>query len=132
MFKPAINASVIFALLAVILGAMGAHELKKHLTAELLSSFDTGVKYQFYHSFALLFAGVLHLVFPSKWIKRATWCFITGIILFSGSIYTLVYLQSTSTIGLGGLGILTPIGGLFFILGWLFLLFGINKRKTNT
>lgn len=132
MFKPAINAAALFALLAVILGAMGAHELKKHLTSDLLSSFETAVKYQFYHSFALLFAGALYLAFPSKWIKRATWCFIIGIFLFSGSIYTLVYLQATSEIGLGGLGALTPIGGLFFIMGWLFLLFGINKRKANT
>lgn len=131
MFKPALNASFIFALLAVIIGAMGAHALKKVLSPELLAAYETAVKYQFYHSFALLFSGVLYLAFPSKWIKRATWLFITGIILFSGSIYTLVFLETTTDIGLGGLGILTPIGGLCFILGWLFLLFGINAKKSN-
>lgn len=130
MYKPALNASFIFAALAVIIGAMGAHALKEHLTSDLLASYETAVKYQFYHSFALLFAGVLALPFPSKWIHRATWCFITGIILFSGSIYLLVYLKSTADIGLGGLGAITPIGGLFFILGWLCLLIGINKRKS--
>jgi len=128
MFKPALNSAIIFAALGVIIGAMGAHALKPLLTEDLMASYETAVKYQFYHSFALLFAGVLYFVFKNAWIKRATWCFIIGIILFSGSIYALVFFKTTANIGLGGLGALTPIGGLFFILGWLFLLFGINKK----
>lgn len=129
MYKPALTAACIFALIGVIVGAMGAHALKPILTPEMQASFETAVKYQFYHSFALLFAGALHLVFPSALIKRATWMFTIGIILFSGSIYLLVYLKTTASVGLSGFGILTPIGGVCFILGWLFLLIGIRSKR---
>lgn len=128
MYKPALTAAFIFALIGVITGAMGAHALRPHLTDELLASYETAVKYQFYHSFALAIAGIMHMAFPSAWVRRATWAFLIGILLFSGSIYLLVYLKATSAIGLGGLGILTPIGGMFFIAGWLFLLLGLRKR----
>lgn len=129
MFKPALSAAFIFAIIGVIVGAMGAHALKPILTPDMQASYETAVKYQFYHSFALAFAGILNITFPGSWIKRATWAFITGIILFSGSIYLLVYMKTTGSIGIGGLGILTPIGGVFFILGWICLLLGINSRK---
>lgn len=130
MFKPALTAAFIFALIGVIVGAMGAHALRPLLKPDMQVSFETAVKYQFYHSFALAFAGILHLAFPGAWIRRAAWAFITGIILFSGSIYLLVYMRTTGSIGtIGGLGMLTPIGGGFFILGWIFLLVGINSRK---
>jgi uncharacterized membrane protein YgdD (TMEM256/DUF423 family) len=129
MYKPALTAAFLFALTGVIVGAMGAHALRPILTPELRDAYETAVKYQFYHSFALAITGILHLSYPSTWIRRATWAFLTGIILFSGSIYLLVYLKTTNSIGLGGLGILTPIGGVFFILGWLFLLLGINRHK---
>lgn len=129
MYRPALTAAAIFALIGVLIGAMGAHALRPVLSEEMLASYETAVKYQFYHSFALCFAGVLYLVFPHAWIRRATWAFIAGIILFSGSIYLLVYLKTTASIGLSKLGILTPVGGVFFILGWLFLLFGIHARR---
>lgn len=129
MYKPALNAAFIFALLGVAIGAMGAHALKPVLSADMLSAYETAVKYQFYHSFALCFAGILHLVFPNAWIRRATWAFLAGILLFSGSIYLLVYLKTVSSMGLGGLGLLTPLGGLCFISGWLFLLIGIHSGK---
>ena len=131
MYKPALNAAFLFAAICVIVGAMGAHMLKSILPPSLLESYETAVKYQFYHSFALAFAGMLYMVFPGKWIKRATWMFVTGIVLFSGSIYLLVALKSTADIGLGKLGLLTAIGGIFLILGWLFLLIGINVRKNK-
>jgi len=130
MYKPALNAAIIFALLGVATGAMGAHALAPPvLTEKLHGAYETAVRYQFYHSFALLFASLLYLVFPDKWIKRATWAFIAGIILFSGSIYLLVYLESALQVNPGMLGLLTPLGGLCFIAGWLFLLLGINSRK---
>jgi len=128
MYRPALTAAFLFALIGVITGAMGAHALRPHLTDELLASYETAVKYQFYHSFALAIAGILHQAFPSAWIRRATWAFLGGILLFSGSIYCLVYLKATASVGLGGLGILTPIGGFFFIAGWLFLLLGIRRK----
>lgn len=131
MFKPALNSAVIFAIIAVIVGAMGAHALHDVLTEnQMMDSYETAVKYQIYHSFALLFTGILYFVFTNSWIRRATWFFIIGIILFSGSIYALIYLKTTANIGIGGLGILTPIGGVFFISGWISLLIGINKKKT--
>jgi uncharacterized membrane protein YgdD (TMEM256/DUF423 family) len=69
MYRPALNAAFLFAAIAVIVGAMGAHALRPHLSADMQVSLETAVKYQFYHSFALAFAGFLHYVFPSKWIK---------------------------------------------------------------
>lgn len=133
MFKPALNAAIIFGLLGVILGAMGAHALQPPVLSEKLhDAYETAVRYQFYHSFALLFSSLLYFVFPGKWIKRATWAFIAGILLFSGSIYLLVYLEGSLNVNPGMLGILTPIGGLCFIAGWLFLLLGINNRKQRT
>jgi len=129
MYKPALNAAFLFAAICVIVGAMGAHMLKSILSPAMLDSYETAVKYQFYHSFALATAGVIYTAFPGKWIKRATWMFITGTILFSGSIYLLVALKSTADIGLGKLGLLTPIGGIFLILGWVFLLIGVNVTR---
>lgn len=130
LHKPALSAAFIFALLAVIIGAFGAHALKPMLTElDMAASYETAVKYQFYHSFALVIAGVLHYFLPGKMIRAAVWFFIIGIVLFSGSIYLLIYLKSTHIIGLSKLGILTPIGGVCFIIGWLFMLVGLNKQR---
>lgn len=129
MYKPALTAGTIFAALAVVLGAFGAHALKAILTPELLNVFETGVKYQFYHSFALLITGIVFGSFPFKQVKLASTFFITGIVLFSGSLYALTMLKMNGQVGLGGIGILTPIGGLFFVAGWLMLLLGILRKK---
>ncbi len=129
MYRPALISGALFAAVAVILGAFGAHALKQILTPELQQTFETGVRYQFYHSFALLAAGMLHMSFPAAAIRRAAMFFVTGIVLFSGSIYALVALKSSGQVGLGGIGILTPIGGIFFIIGWLMLALGIISKK---
>ncbi len=121
-------AGALFAALAVILGAFGAHALKAILPPDQLLVFETGVRYQFYHSFGLLIAGILFSSFPFKTVKLASSFFITGIVLFSGSLYAMTLL-STSGTSLGPIGILTPIGGLFFIIGWVFLFLGIIKKK---
>jgi uncharacterized membrane protein YgdD (TMEM256/DUF423 family) len=131
MHKPALNAAFIFAALSVILGAFGAHALQAILDSKQLASFETAVKYQMYHSFALAIAGILYGHFPSKWIRRATNLFIAGIILFSGSIYLLVSLKATSDIGLGKFGLITPLGGILLILAWICLLMGVNARSTK-
>jgi len=131
IYKPALNAAFIFAGLGVIIGAMGAHALKAILPEDLLATYETAVRYQFYHSFALAFAGAIYYFFPSGFIRAASWAFITGILLFSGSIYLLVYLKQTAHLGLAKLGILTPVGGLFLVAGWLLLLIGINTRKAR-
>jgi uncharacterized membrane protein YgdD (TMEM256/DUF423 family) len=129
MYKPAITAGAIFATLAVILGAFGAHALKEMLQPDQLQTFETAVKYQFYHSFALLATGIIFSSFPFRQIRLASIFFIIGILLFSGSLYALTLLKMNGQVGLGGVGIITPIGGLFFIAGWLMLLWGMARKK---
>ncbi len=130
MYKPALLTGSIFALLCVVIGAFGAHYLKAIFTPETLLSFETGVRYQFYHSIALLFTGMYAKENP-LYYKSITCLFSAGIILFSGSIYTLCLLKSTMNIGLGGLGMLTPIGGLCFIAAWFLLIVSVLKSKKN-
>lgn len=108
--------------LSVAFGAFAAHGLKKLVTPEIVTTFETGVRYQFYHTFALLILVLLSDKLPSKKLKWSAGCFIAGIILFSGSLYALTALHATDTVGLTGIGVLTPIGGVFFIVGWLMLL----------
>ena len=126
MHKGFLITGSILGALAVALGAFGAHGLKKIVPAETISTFETGVKYQFYHCFALILVGMLAEKFSSAWISYAGYAFITGIILFSGSLYVLTLLKATSTVGLNGIGIITPFGGLFLIAGWLFLAVGLK------
>lgn len=118
-----------FAALAVILGAFGAHALKEVLSPDQLVTFETGVKYQFYHSFALLAAGIIYGSFPFKQVRLSALFFIIGILMFSGSLYLLTWLKMNEVVGLRGIGIITPIGGVFFILGWLMMILGMLKRK---
>ena len=106
---------------SVGLGAFGAHGLKKILPAESILTFETGVRYQFYHSFALLAVAMLFDKIPTKFLLWSGTCFITGIVLFCGSLYALAFIQDTGAVGLRKLGIVTPFGGLFFIAGWLLL-----------
>lgn len=129
MHKGFLRAGAILAALAVTLGAFGAHGLKKYVPAETINTFETGVKYQFYHALALLAAGILADKFPFRWVRYAGICFIGGIILFSGSLYVLTFLKATETVGLKGIGFITPFGGLLFILGWLFLLYSFYAKK---
>jgi uncharacterized membrane protein YgdD (TMEM256/DUF423 family) len=115
--------------IAVALGAFGAHRLKEIVPPETVATFQTGVQYQMYHALALLVVGILFEKFSDKWMKWAGACFITGIILFSGSLYLLTAFKAADQVGLKGIGIITPFGGIFFILGWLFLLMGIIKKN---
>lgn len=129
MYKTAMIFGAIFAAIAVILGAFGAHALKEVLTPEQLQTFETGVKYQMYHSFALLITGVAYQHLPVATLRRATICFITGIVLFCGSLYLLTMMKMNGQVGLGGLGLITPIGGLFFIIGWLLFCVAFLQKK---
>lgn len=115
---------VVLAGLAVAIGAFGAHALRPLLEQHARTeTFELAVRYQFYHSFAILFAGVLMFHFPSRHIGRAVVCFALGTVIFSGSLYIL------SLSGLRMLGAITPLGGVLFIAGWLLLLLGINARR---
>lgn len=130
MNKTALIAGILFAAIAVILGAFGAHALKQALeAANQQPVFETAVRYQMYHSFALIATGILTRFFTSKQISLSAWFFITGILLFSGSLYAMVALKVEGQVGLGGLGILTPIGGVFFILGWVMLLLAVLRKE---
>lgn len=111
----------IFGGLAIILGAFGAHLLKKKLTSEQLQSFETGVKYQMYHAIVLLILG-FNLDISATINAYIIYAFIIGTILFSFSIYGLV-LSSAKNKKLKFLGPITPLGGLFLVAGWVLLLF---------
>lgn len=113
--------------LAVILGAFGAHGLKKIVPPETVGTFQTGVQYQMYHALALLFVGMLFEKADNGLMRWAGICFIIGILLFSGSLYLITLLKAKNTVGLSGIGIITPIGGLFFVAGWLMMLVGFWK-----
>ena len=130
MHKGFITTACVFGGLSVALGAFAAHSLKQRLQADALNIFETAVRYQFYHVFALIAAGILYKEFANKFIKWAGIFFIAGIIFFSGSLYLLTYIKSISAPGLNWVGAITPIGGLFFILGWIFLFAGtVVKNK---
>lgn len=129
MHRRFIQWAALLGALAVALGAFGAHGLKKYVPAESISTFETGVRYQFYHVFALLLVAILYERFPVKWLRFAGNCFLLGIALFSGSLYLLTAFKATETVGLEKFGIITPIGGLFFIAGWLLLIAGVGRKE---
>lgn len=117
----------IVAMAAVALGAFGAHGLKESLSPERLEIFHTGVRYQFYHAFALLFLGLWAKSSPeNKMLSRAGIAFFIGIVLFSGSLYILS-IRDLVNWPVNWLGPITPLGGVSFIVGWVFVLLGINK-----
>lgn len=130
MHKTYIAAAAVFGALAVIAGAFGAHGLEKITTDEkVLHGFHTAVQYQMYHALALLAVALIYEKFPNRLIKLAANSFTTGIILFSGSLYLLTFLKMQDSSIIKFIGPVTPLGGLFFIAGWLFLLFGILRKK---
>ena len=104
-------------MMAIILGAFGAHALKELLSSEELSSFNTAVQYQMYHVIVLLFVNG-YAAFSIKQKNTISWLFFFGIFLFSGSIYVIQLTPVTAK----SIWFVTPLGGLFFILGWGFML----------
>lgn len=132
MHKGFIKTAAILGLLSVALGAFAAHALKELLSDSAAAIFETGVRYQFYHVFALLASGILYKEFPNKFIRWSGIFFIVGIILFSGSLYFLTYIKGNAMQGFTWVGPITPVGGLLFILGWIFLFFGLLKTNGNT
>lgn len=109
----------LFGALAIILGAFGAHALKKILNEEQLKSFETGVKYQMYHAIVLLIIG-FSLDSNATNYTAIVWCYIIGILLFSFSIYALV-ITSAKGKKMKFLGPVTPLGGLTLLVGWILL-----------
>jgi uncharacterized membrane protein YgdD (TMEM256/DUF423 family) len=128
MNKNFLSIAAFLGVLSVILGAFAAHTLQDSLPARTVAIFETGVRYQFYHLFALFLVAILSEKMPGKWMLRAGNCFIIGIILFSGSLYTLTALRAEGMSVPALIGILTPLGGLFFIAGWVCLLMAVLKK----
>ena len=109
-----------FAFLAVALGAFGAHGLKTMLTPQALAVWHTAVQYQMFHALALLIIGLLaRFLSDARMLVWAVRSMIIGVVLFSGSLYVL------ALTGIGKLGMITPFGGIAFLLGWLFLLVAV-------
>ncbi len=113
-----------------MLGAFGAHKLKAVLTANDIAIYETGIRYQFYHTFALIAIGILLYLKPSSLLIKSGYAFAMGILLFSGSVYGLS-LRNVCEVNLNWLGPVTPVGGLFLILGWLLLLLSFKNFNQN-
>jgi uncharacterized membrane protein YgdD (TMEM256/DUF423 family) len=107
-------------LVSVLLGAFGAHALKKRMSSEMSAVYQTGVQYQIAHALALLMIGLIsNGAIKSPLVYTSGWFLFAGIILFSGSLYVL------SVTGIKKLGAITPIGGLAFLVGWILLIVAI-------
>jgi uncharacterized membrane protein YgdD (TMEM256/DUF423 family) len=122
--------------IAVGLGALGAHFLKGKLatgliTIDQLNGFDTAVKYQMYHVITMLILYIFSKYHNSRFISWAYNCLLTGIVLFSGSLYFLCTRNLFGAEWLKVLGPITPIGGLFFVAGWLFIAAIGLKKETH-
>jgi uncharacterized membrane protein YgdD (TMEM256/DUF423 family) len=103
------------ALVGVAAGAFGAHGLRDRLDADMLAIFEVGVRYQMYHAFALVVAAWAASRWPGALVTAGGWCFVVGILVFSGSLYLLTFT------GIRWLGAITPFGGVAFLAGWLCL-----------
>ena len=123
--KQTLSLAALSGMLAVALGAFGAHVLKGIISFEMLEVYKTGVQYQFYHTFALLAVGVLMYFNPSKVLKWSAYLFIAGIVLFSGSLYVL------AISGIKAVGIITPFGGIVWIVAWLLLIIHCQKYLSS-
>ena len=104
------------AFIGVAFGAFGAHGLRGRLSPEMLAAFETGVRYQMYHALAILVTAVAIGFADDRLLRVGGWLFAVGIVLFSGSLYTLALTGVTT------LGMITPLGGLAFLAGWAVLI----------
>jgi uncharacterized membrane protein YgdD (TMEM256/DUF423 family) len=129
MQKPFLIIAALFGILSVAIGAFGAHAIRAAVSPDAYEIYETGVRYQFYHTLALLAVGVLLTWFPGRLLSLAGIFFIVGIVLFSGSLYLITALKSADRVISPAVGILTPVGGLFFIAGWVMLFVAFLGRK---
>lgn len=126
-----LSVAALLGALSVALGAFAAHKLKTMVGPDTVAIFETGVRYQFYHVFALLFVAFLSEKIHNKWMVWAGNCFIMGIVFFCGSLYVLTALTIAENTHRTLAGIATPIGGVFFIAGWVFLYLGVAKKDKS-
>lgn len=128
MNKKIVIIAALLGIIAIILGAFGAHALKEKLDVQQLVTFETGVRYQMYHALFLLFVGVVPGL-TDKIKNRIFYLIVFGVLFFSGSIYLLAT-QTLSGVNFKPIGFITPIGGLLLILGWAFLVGGLLSKKS--
>lgn len=128
MDKKIISTGAFFGMLAIILGAFGAHALKKVLSLDALATFETGVKYQMYHAIFLLFVGLATEI-SQKAKKTIYYLVVVGVLFFSGSIYLLAT-NSLTSFDFKTIGFITPIGGFLLILAWGALLLNYFNKKS--
>ena len=128
MHKGYLKTAALLGALSVMMGAFAAHGLKQYLSSDNLQIFETAVRYQFYHVFALMAVGILYAAFPGKLLEWAGKLFIAGIVLFSGSLYLLCYVKYNQ-MPLNWLGAITPFGGAAFSAGWVLLFSAVIKRN---
>lgn len=127
MHKCFLKTAFLFAATAVMLGAFGAHGLKKIVNETSLQIFETGVRYQMYHAFGLMIAAIIFNSSIQKRIVLAGRLFITGILIFSGSLYFLALTADRFRF----VGAITPIGGVCFIAGWILLFMAASDKKIS-
>ena len=108
-------------MLAVGLGAFAAHSLKNILSVEEIATFETGVRYQFYHALALLIVSIFLYIRQTRFAIIAGWLFLFGILLFSGSLYLLAFKNIAYQFPSNIIAPITPFGGVLFIAGWILL-----------
>jgi uncharacterized membrane protein YgdD (TMEM256/DUF423 family) len=111
----------LFGFFCVVLGAFAAHGLKHSFTSYQIDIWQTAVFYQFVHAIAIIIVSILHMKKPIKYLDIAGYSFVVGTILFSGSLYLLAFTQIKL------FGMLTPIGGMLFLVGWGFLAYSAKK-----
>ena len=110
--------------ISVIIGAMGSHLFENYLiSVDRLETFETSVRYQFYHIFLLLAIGIIYNTYNQQLLIYAFYFCLTGFLLFCGSLYLLCLTDNSM------FGIITPLGGISFILSWLFVFFSIKRTK---
>lgn len=125
MERRAFATGAVLAGLGVAFGAFAAHALKAHLSPQLLTTFETGVRYQMYHGLGLLALAWAISHWPERRLVTAAWLLLVGIVLFSGSLYLLVLTEAR------WLGAITPIGGVALIAGWVLAAWRVLRQPPN-
>ncbi|MBN9349631.1 MAG: DUF423 domain-containing protein [Chitinophagaceae bacterium] len=129
MHKGFLKTAALLGALGVILGAFETHFLKSRVAEGSANVFETGLRYQFYHVFALLAVGILYGSFRKSILRLAGIFFIAGIIFFSGTIYLITLMSADMIPVISGVALAAPLGGTCLILGWILMFFAIFTAK---
>jgi uncharacterized membrane protein YgdD (TMEM256/DUF423 family) len=132
MHKKILLWAAILGALAVAIGAFGTHNLKPKLAPQYFEAFQTGVQYHFYHAIALLVTGLIYRVYRHNYISSAAFCFAFGIIFFSFTLYVYALTSLTTNGAQKVFARLTPVGGVFFIIGWILIAMYFSKNRPKT